>query len=151
MRTELRYGVARWCGLALSQTSSRRRSAYDGAYSLSRVTTPRPPARRRASAAAPHSAARATVCGALRYDEDASGAIDTDELFKLLSACKYNPDDEMAMKLMAEFGDGMEEELNFDQFSAMLRALDKRILFKQYATRRGAPRPRSTVTLSSKV
>ena len=39
--------------------------------------------------------------------------------------CDYEPDDTMAMELMAEFGDGMSEELDFEHFAAMLRALDK--------------------------
>ena len=68
-----------------------------------------------------------------KYDEDSNGAIDAFEVFKLFNECNYTLDDEMVIELMAEFGDGMmEEELDFEQFSAMLRALDTRILFKQY-------------------
>ena len=67
-----------------------------------------------------------------KYDEDSNGAIDNDEVSKLFDACNYTLDNKSLMNLMAEFSDGMEEELSFAQFSAMLRALDKRILFKQY-------------------
>ena len=67
-----------------------------------------------------------------KYDEDSDGAIDAYEVFKLFNECNYTLDDEMVIKLMAELDDGMEEQLNFEQFSAMLRALDKRVLFKQY-------------------
>lgn len=67
-----------------------------------------------------------------KYDSDGGGTIDAEELDRLLKECNYEPDDGMAMELMAEFGDGMSEELDFEHFSAMVRALDKRVLFKQY-------------------
>ena len=68
-----------------------------------------------------------------KYDADGGGSIDADELYLLLKECDYEPDDTMAMELMAEFGDGMSEELDFEHFAAMLRALDKVSL--------AAPRP----------
>ena len=71
-----------------------------------------------------------------KYDADGGGSIDADELYLLLKECDYEPDDNMAMELMAEFGDGMSEELDFEHFAAMLRALDK-------VSRRAAPFPRA--------
>ena len=72
-----------------------------------------------------------------KYDKDSNGAVDVDEVFKLFNACNYTLklmtgfDVELVIKLMAKHGNGMEEALHFEQFSTMLRALDKRILFKQ--------------------
>ena len=77
-----------------------------------------------------------------KYDADGGGSIDADELYLLLKECDYEPDDNMAMELMAEFGDGMSEELDFEHFAAMLRALDKVSLAAPRPSRARA-RPRS--------
>ena len=60
-----------------------------------------------------------------------NGVLDADEVFKLFNECNYTLDDEMAIKLMAELDDGIQEQLNVEH-GAALRALDKRVLFKQY-------------------
>ena len=60
-----------------------------------------------------------------------NGVLDADEVFKLFNECNYTLDDEMAIKLMAELDDGIQEQLNVEH-GATLRALDKRVLFKQY-------------------
>ena len=74
-----------------------------------------------------------------KYDADGGGSIDADELYLLLKECDYEPDDNMAMELMAEFGDGMSEELDFEHFAAMLRALDKVSLAAPRPSRARAP------------
>ena len=66
-----------------------------------------------------------------KYDADKSNSIDSDELDLMLKECGHEPDEDTAKELMAEF-EGMDDEMNFDQFAGMLRVLDTRMLFKQY-------------------
>ena len=58
----------------------------------------------------------------------------------MLNACGYDPDEEMANSLLAEFVGGMEEELSFEEFSAMLRSLDSKRLFDEVSA--SCPRAR---------
>ena len=67
-----------------------------------------------------------------KYDEDGSNSIDADELDLMLKECGHKPDKETAKLLLSEHVDGMEEELSFEQFSALLRVLDTRALFDKY-------------------
>ena len=59
----------------------------------------------------------------------------------MLNACGHDPDEEMAKSLLAEFVGGMEEELSFEEFSAMLRSLDSKRIFDEVSAR--CPRARA--------
>ena len=59
----------------------------------------------------------------------------------MLNACGHDPDEEMAKNLLAEFVGGMEEELSFEEFSAMLRSLDSKRIFDEVSAR--CPRARA--------
>ena len=56
-----------------------------------------------------------------KYDADNSGSIDAEELFLMLSECGHHPDENTAKMLMSKYLDGMEEELSFEIFGAMVR------------------------------
>ena len=67
-----------------------------------------------------------------KYDADGGGSIDAEELQLMLDECGHHPDVNTGKELMAEFGDGMDEELSFEAFSAMLRKLDARKQFAEF-------------------
>ena len=56
-----------------------------------------------------------------KYDADNSGSIDAEELSLMLSECGHHPDKDTAKMLLVEYADGMDEELSFELFGAMVR------------------------------
>ena len=56
-----------------------------------------------------------------KYNADNSGSIDAEELSLMLSECGHHPDKDTVKMLMVEYADGMDEEISFETFGAMVR------------------------------
>ena len=64
-----------------------------------------------------------------KYDADSSGTIDMDELTLMMAECGYG---HPPKELMSEFATGMDEDLDYEAFAAMLRSLDARTQFEKF-------------------
>ena len=86
---------------------------------------------RRSPSATPGTARLSAGALFSRFDGDSSGTISTDELGRVLGECGFAVDDATLNQLFQSCVSGMDEELDHEQFAAMLRALDAREAFER--------------------